>query len=551
MATAQPIPGSVPVSSASAGDGLRSWLVTVDHKRIGIMYLITTLFFFLTGGLMALVIRLQLETNAGTVVSPDRYDEIFTMHGTTMIFLFVVPVMAAFGNYFVPLQIGARDMAFPKLNAASFWLLLFGGIAMYSSFLFGGASGAGWTAYPPLSVQLPGHGVDFWIVGLHIIGLSSLLGAINFICTIHNMRAPGMRLTRMPLFTWCIDFYSIMILAAGPVFAGALTMLLLDRNFGTSFYDPHTGSPILYQHLFWFYSHPVVYVMALPGFGMISEIIPVFSRKPLFGYKALVYSVAAIAFMGFLVWGHHMFATNFPGPVNAWFILASVAIGVPTGVKIFNWIGTMWMGRIRFEPPMLFAVGFIGLFLIGGLSGLFLASPVDLQVTDTYFVVAHFHYVLGTVPVFAVIGGLHYWYPKMTGRMMNRSLAIWSFWVLFVGFNLTFFPMHAAGLSGMPRRISSYPTHPGWELMNQLSTLGSFVLSAGVLMVVYNCITSLRNGRVAGNDPWQANTLEWYTTSPPPAHNFDSLPAVRSERPLYDLRRELAGQPPMHEGTVG
>jgi cytochrome c oxidase subunit 1 len=400
-------------------------------------------------------------------------------------------------------------------------------------------------------VQLPGHGVDFWIVGLHIIGISSILGAINFICTIHNMRATGMRLTRMPLFTWCIDFYSIMILAAGPVFAGALTMLLLDRNFGTGFYDPSTGSPILYQHLFWFYSHPVVYVMALPGFGMISEIIPVFSRKPLFGYKALVYSVAAIAFMGFLVWGHHMFATNFNGPVNAWFILASVAIAVPTGVKIFNWIGTMWMGRIRFEPPMLFAVGFIGLFLIGGLSGLFLASPVDLQVTDSYFVVAHFHYVLGTVPVFAVIGGLHYWFPKMTGRMMNRSLAIWSFWVLFVGFNLTFFPMHAAGLSGMPRRIASYPGHPGWELMNQLSTLGSFVLSAGVLMVVYNCVTSLRHGRVAGNDPWQANTLEWYTTSPPPAHNFDSLPPIRSERPLYDLRRELAGQPPVHEGTVG
>jgi cytochrome c oxidase subunit 1 len=442
-------------------------------------------------------------------------------------------------------------MAFPKLNAASYWLLLFGGIVMYSSFLFGGASGAGWTAYPPLSVQLPGHGVDFWIVGLHIIGLSSILGAINFVCTIHNMRAPGMRLTRMPLFTWCIEFYSVMILAAGPVFAGALTMLLLDRNFGTNFYDPNTGNPILYQHLFWFYSHPVVYVMALPGFGMISEIIPVFSRKPLFGYKALVYATAAIAFMGFLVWGHHMFATNFSGPVNAWFILASVAIGVPTGVKIFNWIGTMWMGRIRFEPPMLFAVGFIGLFLIGGLSGLFLASPVDLQVTDTYFVVAHFHYVLGTVPVFAVIGGLHYWYPKMTGRMMSRSLAVWSFWVLFVGFNLTFFPMHAAGLSGMARRISSYPTHPGWELMNQLSTLGSFVLSAGVLMVVYNCLTSLRNGRVAGNDPWRANTLEWYTTSPPPAHNFDSLPPVRSERPLYDLRRELAGQPPMHEGTVG
>jgi cytochrome c oxidase subunit I len=547
-----PAPPAPPTVSPT-GVGLRSWLTTVDHKRIGIMYLVTTLFFFLTGGLMALVIRLQLETSNGTVVTPERYDQIFTMHGTTMIFLFVVPVMAAFGNYIVPLQIGARDMAFPRLNAASFWLLLFGGIVMYSSFLFGGGPDAGWTGYPPLSVLSPGHGIDFWIVGLHVLTLSSLLGAINFICTIHNMRAPGMRFTRMPLFTWTIEFYSIMIIAALPVLSGALTMVLLDRNFGTNFYDPsNNGNVILYQHLFWFFGHPEVYVIALPGFGMISEIIPVFSRKPLFGYKALVYATAAIAFLGFLVWGHHMFATDFSAPVDVWFMLASMAIAVPTGVKIFNWIGTMWMGRIRFEPPMLFAVGFIGLFMIGGLSGIFLAAyPVDLQVTDTYFVVAHFHYVMGSVPVFAVIGGLHYWYPKLTGRMLNRTVALWSFWVLFVGFNLTFFPMHAAGLSGMPRRISTYASHPGWELMNQLSTLGSFVLSAGVLMVVWNCITSLRNGRLAGNDPWQANTLEWYTTSPPPAHNFDDLPPVRSERPLYDLRRELAGQPPVHEGAVG
>jgi len=523
--------------------GLRSWLSTVDHKRIGIMYLVLTMFFFLVGGLIALAMRIQLESSNGKALSPEAYDQAFTMHGTTMIFLFVVPIMAAFGNYIVPLQIGARDMAFPRLNAMSFWLLLFGGIVLYSSFLFGGGPDAGWTAYPPLSVQSPGHGMDFWIVGLHILSLSSILGAINFICTIHNMRAPGMRLARMPLFTWTIDIYSIMIIAALPVLSGAISLILLDRNFGTDFYAPSSGNVVLYQHLFWFFGHPEVYVVALPGFGMISEILPVFSRKPLFGYKALVYSVVAIAFLGFLVWGHHMFAVQFSTPVSVWFMLASMAIAVPTGVKIFNWIGTMWMGRIRFEPPMLFAVGFIGIFMIGGLSGIFLAAfPVDLQVTDSYFVVAHFHYVMGSVPVFAVLGGLHYWYPKMTGRMLDRGLAIRSFWVLFIGFNVTFFPFHALGLSGMPRRIVTYADHPGWELMNQISTVGSFVLSIGVLMVVWNCLRSLRDGRIAGNDPWRANSLEWWTTSPPPPHNFDSLPPIRSERPLWDLRKAAEEQ---------
>jgi cytochrome c oxidase subunit I len=541
MATTAPSQAApAPFAGAGSRATLRSWLTTVDHKRIGILYLLVTLFFFATGGLMALVIRMQLETASGSVVSPDTYDQVFTMHGTTMVFLFVVPVMAAFGNYIVPLQIGARDMAFPKLNAASFWLLLFGGTVMYSSFAFGGAPDAGWTGYPPLSIISAGHGIDFWIVGLHILSLSSILGAINFICTIHNMRAPGMRLTRMPLFTWAIDIYSVMIVIAGPVLAGALTMLLLDRNYGTSFYQASTHGPILYQHLFWFYSHPVVYVMALPGFGMISEIVPVFSGKPLFGYKALVYSIVAIAFLGFLVWGHHMFAVGFSVPLSIWFMLASMAIAVPTGVKIFNWIGTMWMGRIRFEPPMLYAVAFIGLFMIGGLSGIFLAAfPIDRQVTDSYFVVAHFHYVLGTVPVFAVLGGVHFWFPKMSGRMLDRALAIRAFWIIFVGFNMTFFPMHDLGLSGMPRRVSTYTDH-AWDTANLIATIGAFVLATGVLMVMWNCIHSLRVGRIAPADPWGANSLEWYTTSPPPPHNFDELPPIRSERPLYDLRRERA-----------
>ena len=542
---AEPAPAVQPARPAEPS-GLWSWISTVDHKRIGILYLITTFFFFLVGGVFALVLRLQLEHAGNTVVSAEQYDRLMTMHGTTMIFLFVVPVMAGFGNYLVPLQIGARDMAFPRLNALSYWLLLFGGIVMYSGFIWGGTADAGWTSYPPLSVQSPGHGQDLWIVGLHLLGISSLIGAINFICTIHNMRAPGMRLSRLPLFTWAIDAYSVMIVAAGPVLAGALTMLLLDRNYGTHFYDPHhNGNVLLYQHLFWFYSHPVVYVMALPGFGMISEIIPVFSRKPLFGYKALVYSIVAIAFLGFLVWGHHMFAVGFSEPLQLWFMLASLSIAVPTGVKIFNWIGTMWMGQLRFEPPMLFAVGFIGLFMIGGLSGVMLALyPWDQYVTDSYFVVAHFHYVLGTVPVFAVIAGVHFWFPKMTGRMLDRTLALWSFWLLFVGFNMTFFPMHAMGLSGMPRRVSSY-SNPDWTVYNQIATLGSLIIAVGVLVLLWNVLSSLRGGRLAGSDPWGANSLEWYTTSPPPPHNFDHLPPILSERPVYDARKaaiESAGR---------
>ncbi len=458
VATTEALPAPPARPPAPADGGFMSWITTVDHKRIGILYLVTTFVFFLIGGMFALVIRLQLGTPNNKLISSEAYDQIMTMHGTTMIFLFVVPVMAAFGNYLVPLQIGARDMAFPRLNALSFWLLLFGGIVLYSGFVWGGGPpDSGWTSYPPLSVLTrarPGP------VDRRPARDRHLVADRRDQLPLHHPQHARARDAAVADAAVHVDDRDLLDhdLAAGPVLAGALTMLLLDRNYGTNFYNPaHGGNVLLYQHLFWFYSHPVVYVVALPGFGMISEILPVFSRKPLFGYRALVYSTAAIAFLGFLVWGHHMFAVGFSEPLQIWFMITSLLIAIPTGVKIFNWIGTMWMGRLRFEPPMLFAVGFIGLFIIGGLSGIMLAVyPIDQYTTDTYFVVAHFHYVLGTVPVFAVMGGVHFWYPKITGRMLDRKLAVRSFWVLFIAFNLTFFPMHAAGLSGMRRRVSTY-----------------------------------------------------------------------------------------------
>src|SRR5438105_11183146 len=466
----------------------------------------TSLVFFGAGGILALLMRAQLAQADEHFITRNTYNELFTIHGTAMIFLFIVPFWAGLANYLVPLMIGARDMAFPRLNALSYWLFLFGGVTMFLSFFAaGGAAKAGWYGYPPLSESQfsPGHGQDLWILSLHLVALSSLAGAINFVCTIHNMRGPGMSWMRIPLFVWAIEIYSILLIIVLPVIGVALTFLLLDRQVGTHFFLPdHGGSAVLYQHLFWFFGHPEVYIIILPAMGVISEVIPVFSRKPIFGYKAVAFSTVAIGFYSMLVWAHHMFSVGLPNFLNVFFMLSSMVIAVPTGVKIFNWLATTWRGNLIFDTAMLWALGFIAVFTIGGLSGIFLAVlPFDWQVTDTYFVVAHMHYVLFGGSVFGIFAALFYWWPKIFGRLLDEALGKAQFWLVFIGFNLTFFPQHMLGLMGMPRRNFTYFHHGLWETYNLISTIGSGIMALGMLVFVANVVKTTRSGPRAGHDP--------------------------------------------------
>ncbi len=541
MATyaALPTAEGTPARKHSLGSQVIRWVTSTDHKTIGYMYLIASFMFFMIGGLMALLIRAELFEPGMQVVSKDQYNQLFTMHGTIMLLLFATPLFAGFANIIMPLQIGAPDVAFPRLNMFAFWLFLFGGLIAVSGFLTpAGAASFGWFAYAPLSnaINSPGLGGDLWVFGLALGGFGTILGAVNFITTILTMRAPGMTMFRMPIFTWNTLVTSLLVLMAFPPLASALFALGADRRLGAQVFNAENGGAILWQHLFWFFGHPEVYIIALPFFGIVTEILPVFSRKPIFGYKGLVYATIAIGALSVTVWAHHMYVTG--AVLLPFFALMTMLIAVPTGVKFFNWIGTMWRGKLTFETPMLWAIGFLVSFLFGGLTGVILASPaLDFHVSDTYFVVAHFHYVVFGTVVFAMFAGFYFWWPKFTGKMLDERLGKIHFWLLFIGFHATFLIQHWLGVEGMPRRYADYMPEDGFTLFNQISTIGAFLLAASTLPFLWNVyITTKRAPKVTVDDPWgYGASLEWATSCPPPRHNFTSLPRIRSERPAFDL----------------
>jgi cytochrome c oxidase subunit I len=537
MATTElPLP-ALPEAHHEEPGGIVDYLTTVDHKKIGILYMVTAFAIFLAGGVLALLVRLELAQPGLQWMGENTYNQVFTMHGSLMIFLFAAQVSTGFANYMVPLQIGAADVAFPRANAMSYWLYLFGSLIVFSSFFVaGGPAAVAWTAYPPLSTEyFQGTGMDLWIIGLAVVGIAGILGAVNLVTTIFRMRMPGMTMFRMPLFTWGVLVNQLLILFAFPPLTVAFALLFLERNFGAKFFSAAAGgSQLVYQHVFWFFGHPEVYIIILPIFGVISEVIAVFSRKPLFGYRAMVFAFFAIAALSFGVWAHHMFTTG--AIYLPYFSIMSLLIAVPTGVKIFNWIGTMWRGSITFPTAMLMALGFILVFVNGGITGVMIASPpIDFAVNDTYFIVSHFHYIMVGGLLFGMFAGIYFWFPKITGRLLSERLGRWQFWSFLVGFNLTFFPQYLVGLDGMPRRIADYQIER-WEPANMASTIGAFLTGVSVLFFIWNFVVSIRRGAPAGDDPWEGNSLEWVTTSPPPSHNFHHLPDIHSERPAFDWR---------------
>ena len=533
-------------------EGIWGWITTVDHKKIGILYGISAFIFFILGGIEALLMRVQLSSADSTFMDAGTYNSLFTMHGTTMVFMVVMPAGAAFFNFLIPLMIGARDVAFPRLNAFSYWLYLFGALLMNFSFFVGAFPDMGWFGYAPLTISeyTLSASTDYWVLGLQIMGIGTTAAGLNFVVTILNLRAPGMTLMRMPVFAWMTLIISFLVIFAFPPLTIALTLLMFDRFFDTNFFDTvgAGADPLLWQHLFWVFGHPEVYILILPAMGIVSDILPTFSRKPLFGYATIVFAGAVIAFLGFGVWAHHMFTTGIGAWAVAAFASATMAIGVPTGVKIFNWLATLWGGTIQYRTPLMFSLGFISMFMLGGLSGVMHAAvPVDTQQQDTYFIVAHFHYVLFGGSIFGLTAGLYYWFPKMTGRMMSQKIGHLHFWLMFIGFNVTFMPMHILGVLGMPRRIYTYTADQNWDDLNLFVSFGAFIIALSILVLIYNLIVSARSGAPSGMNPWQGATLEWSIPSPPHHYNFAVVPTVESLYPLWDEEANVVEPPELPE----